>query len=152
MLVYLPVVVLGFRQIVNRRAVFNLRVQQVHFIGTPAVLFGLGQLIGGLVSVFFIGLALQNANILWLLPGVALGALIAMTGFYFGTRAQINKTMGRVMNDARERIFQQNLQPDDVIVIEADDADRPAQPPARRRDDEIIDVEIIEDEDDPRTD
>lgn len=165
-LVYLPVLMMGVNQVLTRRVGVTLRLPNrqipVALGGLPAFVFGLGQLFSGLAAVAGISLAIQNNNVIYLIAGAIIGAIIALIGFALAVRVfattvgatMMQQGLEQMQNMAASQGFgvvshpedtdspSEAVSEDDIIVVE--EADLPA--PARRQDD-IIDAEYVEVED-----
>lgn len=148
--IYIPVVWMGIKQVINQNATIDIKLRRYMFTGTSAVLFGLGQMLGGIVAISGVMLAIQNYNLLYIPLFIGLGALVSMGGMWlarktidedqvidltpridignffmrninFGQVNQPSDDEGFISPDGDDVI---TLSPDDVTVIDGDDQTR----------------------------
>jgi cytochrome c biogenesis protein CcdA len=146
LLIYIPAVLAGVREITDQRATINLRMRRFQFTGTSAMLFGAGQTLGGVMCIIGVILAVQNYNLLYIPLFVILGGVVSLGGFWLARKTAV----GEYEMDMTPRIdlnsfimrnihFQQEqqeqpadyvddddvitLSPDDVTVIDDDEPD-----------------------------
>ncbi len=91
LLIYVPAVLAGVREITDQRATINLRMRRFQFTGTSAMLFGIGQTLGGVVCIVGVMLAVQNYNLLYIPLFMILGGLVSLAGFWLARKTAIGE-------------------------------------------------------------
>lgn len=148
LLIYMPVVWMGIKQIINQNATIDIKMRRYLFTGTSAVFLGLGQMLGGLVAMTGVMLAVQNYNLLYIPLFVGLGAFVSMGGLWLARktvdedhvvdltpRIDLGSFFMRNINFGQDQAQDDGfisaddediitLSPDDVTVIDEDGEER----------------------------
>ncbi len=133
MLVYIPAVLVGVKDIITRRATFDTRrFKRFQFTGVSAIIFGIGQTIGGLIAMLGVVQAVQNFNLLYIPLYVLFGGGFSLLGLWLARKTaqgEYELDMTPKIDISGIRINLVNFpsvqmshnEPDDMVTISPDD-------------------------------